>query len=72
VFSLEHYFASELFAAVSETLAIHILTREYQIMQQYTDNKILGYVKYDGQPIWHRTILAVGTLYNAEEILAYF
>jgi hypothetical protein len=34
---LEHYFASELFAAVCETLAMYILTREYQIMQQYTD-----------------------------------
>jgi hypothetical protein len=37
VFILEHYFASELFAAICETLAMHILIREYQIMQQYTD-----------------------------------
>jgi hypothetical protein len=54
VFILEHYFASELFAAVRETLAMHFLTREYQIMQQYTEMaKFLGYGKYDGQHVWH-------------------
>jgi hypothetical protein len=35
VYILERYFASKLFVAVSEHLAMRILTRESQIRQQY-------------------------------------
>jgi hypothetical protein len=61
---LEHYFASELLAAVCEHLAMHILTK-YRIRQQNFGTQEV----FATGNIQRQTVLTGETLHNIEEVV---